>query len=111
VGELAEVRVVAAPPPLWQVVVDAVVNVTLVPLSWVFSLFEGQPPVGVKQRQFQVVVVNASGQRRVLQVADSIESAEAVARECESRIASIGLAAWVEEIQYRIPADFFAPRT
>jgi hypothetical protein len=109
VSESSEVRVVATPAPLWQVVIDAVLNVTLVPLSWVFSLFEGQPPVGVRRRQFQVVVINARGQRRVLQLADSIESAEAAARDCESRIASIGLGAWVEEIQYRVPVDFFRP--
>jgi hypothetical protein len=105
--ELGELRLVVLPPARWEVVVDSIYNAVLVPLSWILVLVEWEPPGRPKPSQFRVVAINGRGDRRTIELAGSHASAARAARGHESRIASVGLSAWSEEMRYRIPAAFF----
>lgn len=88
--------------------VDGILNVTLVPLSWVLSWFALEPPLGWQHAsRYRVVVRNERGRRRTLAVVDTRDEADARrAREYE-QLEAMGFEAWAHENRNRIPRSFF----
>src|SRR5687767_8960404 len=91
-------------PPTYQRWIDAVMNVTVLPLSWI-AVLDLTPGGSRFHSQYRVEVCNPNGQRRSLAHADSLERAIERRDDIVARLVAVGLASWTREVP--VSRDFF----
>ncbi len=93
-----------ADPPLYQRLVDRLVNAVFVPLSWL-TVLVGDPPVARRGSLYKVQVTNPAGQRRTIALATSDGDAASLRDRAVARAEELGLEGWARE--QPIPRSFF----
>lgn len=98
-------------PPMYQRLIHGVVNVTMVPLSWLFAVVDPSNVLSRERSPYRVVVRNQRGEERTIALTTDFNDAERKRDETVQRLDSLGVDAWGHEMRNRIPASFFSPST
>ncbi len=93
-----------ADPPLYQRLVDRLVNAVFVPLSGL-TFLGGDPPAARRGSLYKVQVTNPVGQRRTIALATSDGDAASLRDRAVARAEELGVEGWTRE--QPIPRSFF----